>query len=260
VSTEQPGSPSFDGATTVLRGRDHPTLGQHVIVDIERSLALAMSAGAQSGDATIGRNEDVGAIVVGPRASLLVVADGHFGCEASELAVEFVLTALSADPPPADISDEELVTVFFDAGVAVQRETAHVAHGRPESRTTLALALVSRDAVQWAALGDSCVLVTSQDDGGRLDVPRSAYLGQRFGISEMAAAMTRGRCRRDDVAGLVLATDGLVDSLGREMLDILSGMLSEPPQRGLAGQVAERLVMAALRRRATDALTVAVAL
>jgi serine/threonine protein phosphatase PrpC len=219
-----------------------------------------MSAGAKplSGRAVDG-NEDVGAIVRGSRAELLIVADGHFGHEASELAVHHVLEALGDDLPPADLVDEELVALFFDAGVAVQHETGRFGCPHPESRTTLALALVTDEVVQWAALGDSCVMIAAGDSGVRLDAPRSAYLGSRFHVADVAAAMTRGRVARTASDALVLATDGLVDALGVADMDLATAVLRELGGLVDAERLADSLVQLALEYEAEDAVTVAVA-
>lgn len=249
------------GGKTVLRGRDHPRLGAYAVGRVGTSLAVGISAGATAKPSpALDANEDVGAAVKGARADLLVVADGHFGCEASELAVDHVLAALGEDPPPADLSDEQLVAIFFDAGVAVQRETTRVGVQHPDSRTTLAFALVADDAVQWAAIGDSCVVVAGNDGGARLDVPRSAYLGDRFGFTDVAATLTRGRCARSSIDCLVLATDGFVDCLVPDGVDVAAIVSGELGSARDAGQIAEALVTLALRQRAGDAVTIAVAL
>jgi serine/threonine protein phosphatase PrpC len=220
-----------------------------------------MSAGARTKPRpALDPNEDVGAVVSGSRADLLVVADGHFGREASELAVDHVLDMIGDDPPPADLTDEELVDLFFDAGVAVHRETSRAGSPHPDSRTTLALALVAGDAVQWASLGDSCVvLATSEAGATRVDVPRSAYLGYRFAPSDMAAALTRGRAAWNSGHCLVLATDGLVDAVGVDGLDIAAIVSRELGSGADAARTAERLLQLALAGQADDAVTIAVA-
>ena len=219
-----------------------------------------MSAGARAkAPRAVDPNEDAGAVVRGPRADLLVVADGHFGREASELAAGHVLEALGHDPPPADLSDGDLISVFFEAGVTVQRETSRAGCPHPDSRTTLALALVADDAIQWAALGDSCVVLATTHGGERLDVPRSAYLGYRFDVADVAAAMTRGRTAWSSGDYLALATDGLVDAVGvdeRDVAAVVSGQLGNAPD---AGRTAELLLLLALEAHADDAVTIAVA-
>jgi serine/threonine protein phosphatase PrpC len=252
--------PSPINGKTVLRGRDHPQLGAKAVARVGSSLALAMSAGARAKALpALDPNEDVAAIVHGSRADLLVVADGHFGREASELAVDHVLEAIGDDPPPADLSDDELVTVFFDAGVTVQREISRPDCPHPNSRTTLALALVSDGAVQWAALGDSCVVLATTAGGARLEVPRNAYLGYRFAFADVAAALTRGRAEWNSGDCLVLATDGLVDAVELDGLDIATVVSRELGSAADAARAAEVLLQLALAKDADDAVTIAVA-
>lgn len=241
-----------------LRGSDHVDLGKHVATSIGSTLALCMSAGAAPKRHAIGAlNEDAGAIAVGRRGVVLIVADAHFGYDASELAVDHVLDAIGPDPPPADLSGDELVALFFDAGVAVQRETTRPGFAHPNSRTTLALALVSDKAVQWASLGDSCVLLVSDDGCERVDVPRGAYLGQGFDMAEIAATLSTGRASRSDVRGVVLATDGLVDSLGEDGQGVAAVVAAQRRDARDARDLGERLVTGALARGITDAVTVA---
>ena len=252
--------PSPMNRKTVLRGRDHPGLGAKTIARIGPSLAVAMTAGVRpKAPPAVDPNEDMGAVVRGPRADLLVVADGHFGREASELAVDHVLDAIGDDPPPADLTDDELVTVFFDAGVAVQRELGRPGCPHPESRTTLTLALVADDAVQWAAIGDSCVVLASTAGGARLDEPRNTYLGYRFSFTEVAAALTRGRAAWNSGNCLVLATDGLVDALAVGELDVAAVVSRELGSAADAARAAETLLHLAVAEEADDAVTIAVA-
>jgi serine/threonine protein phosphatase PrpC len=197
--------------------------------------------------------------VRGTRADLLVVADGHFGREASELAVDHVLDAIGDDPPPADLSDDDLVTIFFDAGVTVQREISRPDCPHPDSRTTLALALVAEDAIQWAAIGDSCVVLASAAGGARLDVPRSAYLGYRFAVADVKAGLTRGRAAWNSGDCLVLATDGLVDAVAVEGPDVAAVVSRELGSAVDAARTAETLLRLALAEDADDAVTIVVA-
>jgi serine/threonine protein phosphatase PrpC len=218
-----------------------------------------MSAGAVPRRAVLDPNEDAGAVVRGSRADLLVVADGHRGAAASEVAVEQILEALGADPPPADLTGESLTALFFDAGIAVQRETTRAASRQPDSRTTLALALVTDETVQWASLGDSCVAYVTKDGASRLDVPRSAYLGYGLSVGDIAATTTHGLVARETFDCLVLTTDGLVDALSAEGLEVEDVVHEEFMRADDATQLADRLLRRAIEARVADAVTVAVA-
>ena len=189
-----------------------------------------------------------------------MVADGHFGAEASELVVDHVLRALGEDPPPADLTDEDLVALFHGAGIAVQRETTRPGCPHPHSRSTLAIALVASDFVQWAAIGDSCVVVATSDGGTRLDTPRPAYLGHHFTTADVAGALSRGRTPRVAPTCVVLATDGLVQGLEEDELGVAAAVQEEARDTTAATDVVQGLLGRALRNGVRDAVTVAVAL
>jgi serine/threonine protein phosphatase PrpC len=219
-----------------------------------------MSAGAlPKSPPALDPNEDVGAVVHGARGLMLVVADGHYGREASEVVVGHVLHSLGDDPPAADLSDDELVRLFFDAGVAVQRETTRPDARHPYSCTTLALVLVADGFVEWASFGDSCVLMATSGSGARLDTPRNVYLGQRFTIADISGALGRGRHPVVGDSCVVLATDGLTDSLARAATDPIAALSQEVRTARAARDIAEGLLDQALRLGARDAVSVAVA-
>jgi serine/threonine protein phosphatase PrpC len=246
--------------TAVVRGRDHHDPTSFRVEQLSRALAVGICAGAPvMSRPDSDPNEDVGAVVRGPRANLLVVADGHFGQRASEVVVDHVLSALTDDPSPA-ISDDELVEVFFAAGIAVERETTRSGSSQPHSRATLALAIVTEDEVRWASMGDSCVVIATDGRGLRLDTPRRAYLGNRFTRGDVRSALGSGRSALGGAGYVVLATDGLVDGLAADGLDVVTCVSAAAALGDTAGAVAERLLMRALAHRARDAVTVAVAL
>ena len=240
----------------LVRGGDHGRLGAYSVETVGTSVALGISAGAHA-KPSLDANEDAGAVVGGARADLLVVADGHFGGEASELAVDHVLAELGDDPPPADLDDARLVELFFDAGLAVQRGTTRAGVTHPNTRTTLAIALVTDATVQWASMGDSCVALATHESAARLDVPRSAYLGQRFALAEVAAALTRGRSPRGPADYVLVASDGLVDVLASDARDLVAAASSHGGAAD-AALITETLLRLALERETRDAVTVAV--
>jgi serine/threonine protein phosphatase PrpC len=245
----------------IVRGHDHPALGTSSVTALAASLAIGISAGARAKTSpTAAPNEDAGAVARGSRADLLVVADGHFGTEASELVVDHVLRAIGEDPPPADLTDEDLVALFYAAGIAVQRETTRPGCPHPHSRSTLAIALVASDLVQWAAIGDSCVVVATGDGGTRLDAPRPAYLGHHFTAADVAGALSRGRTPRVSRTCVVLATDGLVQGLEEGGAEVAASVGTDARDAAAATDVAQALLGRALGNGVRDAVTVAVAL
>jgi serine/threonine protein phosphatase PrpC len=244
----------------VVAGRSYPRLGALHTKSASAALAVGTTAGALlKWTPPLDPNEDVGAVVRGPRADLLVVADAHFGCEASELAVGHVLAALGDDPPPADLSPESLTALVFGTGIAVQHGTSLPECPHPDSRTTLALALVTPDAVQWATFGDSYVLTVHEGVAARLDTPRNAYLGHAFGVEEITALMSSGRAERRPGEAVVLASDGLesIEPVLPEMAAFVSHSIDHAYGAGL---VVEGILELALQYQTADATTVAVAI
>ena len=219
-----------------------------------------MTAGAQAKLVPpVDPNEDVAAIVAGSRADLLVVADGHFGVLASELAVASVLASIGGDPPPADLQAGELAAVVFEAGEAVRHGRSAPGCSSPETATTIALALVTDRLVQWAAFGDSCIVATDGEEGRRLDTSQRAYLGQSFGLDEIEALMSHGRYERRPGDCIVVATDGLADVIEPEW-SAMAVLVSAYVERAYgASAIAESIIELALERGAADAVTVAVA-
>ena len=244
--------------TAVLRGRDHPTHGAVAVAAPTDRLAVATSAGMRSNPSPpLDPNEDCAAVALGSRAALLTVADAHYGCDAAELAVASVLAALGDDPPD-HLTAAEAVSTVWNAGMAVQRGTSRHGSDRTESRTTLALALVTANLVHWVSFGDSCVLLVSDRGGRRLDIPRPVYLGFMFSTSEIGGLVGSGSAPREPGDVVVLATDGLVDygvPPGGGLEDVVAACTDG--SRG-AEAVARRLVEHALRRDARDAISVAV--
>lgn len=195
--------------------------------------------------------------MIGRRATLLVVADAHNGCDAAEFAVAAVLASFGDDPPKR-LTAAEAAVIISDAGVAVQRGTSHAGSERTTSRTTLALALVTSKSVCWATFGDSCVLIATGAGGQRLDTPRPAYLGYMFLSSEIGALLSTGVAVRDSGDAVVLATDGLEQAGVSRGVALPDAVASSFAAAVGADPIARRLVGDALASGVRDAVTVAV--
>ena len=239
-----------------LWGRDHPHLGEIAVASVSPTLAIAMSAGAvRKARPPLDPNEDAAAAASGRHVDLIAVADAHLGCEAAELAVAAVLDCL--DDETFGLGDG-LVDVIFRAGMAVQRGTSHPSCPHPQSRTTIAFAVIGDGAFHWISMGDSSVALVSTTGVERLDVPRTTFLGYRFTVDELDTLVTRGTRTWMPGDVLVLATDGLesVGSIERRPADAVASVVLNPSD---ALARARGLVQAALASRASDAVTVAVA-
>ena len=242
-----------------LRGRNHPALGEVVVEALSPAVAVGLTRGGRDKRyAYTDPNEDVVAAVAGERTTLVAVADGHNGRDASEAAVEVVLEMLG-DPPPDGVADDELIDLFVVANHAVQRRTSRPDAVNTSSRTTLAVAIVTDRLVQWASFGDSAVLVASPRSGRQLNSPRPWFLGYPLVRSELGQLLDRGRYEPAPGEWIVLATDGFSDFAHPAHLapaEIVSIALEG---RGDATRITHRLIQQAIEGGAGDNVGVAVA-
>ena len=97
---------------TALWGPEHVELGETAVAAAGERAAIALTRGRfQKTYGYIDPNEDVAAVVDGPRSTLLVVADGHNGATAPLAAVEEVLAIFGEDPPES-VQDEHWPAIF----------------------------------------------------------------------------------------------------------------------------------------------------
>ncbi len=241
--------------TTTLAGPDHVEYGAIEVVDVAPGVALALTRGLHPKPyAWTDPNEDVVAAVVGPRATLLVVADAHNGALSAEVAVEAVLRELGADPP-ADLADHDLVSLFDRVNRAVRDATRGGPYATEESRTTLALALVADGSVRWAAMGDSAVYAPD----GELTHGDHRFVGWPMSAPHVDRALQRGRARlRREESGdgwVALVSDGFANFAGSD-----PGAEASRAVAGSSGAVgaAEALVARAFDGGAGDNVAVAI--
>lgn len=197
----------------ILRGRDHD--GHAAVataVTADGGVALGIARGWRPKPyAYVDPNEDAVGGVAGPRAQLLVVADGHNGLTASHRAVPAVMDAFGDDPRPADLSDDEVIAV----ALGVERQVAGAAAPFvPRSRTTLVAALRTATELQWFAAGDSALLVVDRGHARTLPTRTHWFVGDRANVAAMRQSLARGRVRVPASAWVVLATDGYTDYPG----------------------------------------------
>jgi hypothetical protein len=193
----------------LLLGSDHPELGEVAVEAVGRRLAVGLTRGAVAkAYSYVDPNEDVVAAVHGAEVDLLVVADGHNGCVAAEVAIDVVLQRLGDRPPSSALEDRQLVELFWEANTAIRAATSAAAHPRSSSRTTLTVVLAGDDQVQWAAMGDSPVVLVDRADERQLTHPRHQFLGDAVSIPELAGRMAWGTAPADDSTWVVALTDG----------------------------------------------------
>ncbi|HEX2483771.1 MAG TPA: protein phosphatase 2C domain-containing protein [Myxococcota bacterium] len=229
--------------TALLRGREHLELGAVDAVS-EGPAALAISrGGAPKTYPHQDPNEDAALFALGPGGTLVAVADGHRGFEASEVALEYVATHPAPHWTEAGAIRpaswrRQASAVLEDANRAILGERGDLDVG---PRTTLALALVvpAEGLLLYAAVGDSHVYLV--DEKGVRDLAarpgtRVAFLGQEHAAAEaLDAHAAIGEASLAGARAVVLASDGISEEgIGfadpaRAILDALDAAALEPP-------------------------------
>jgi serine/threonine protein phosphatase PrpC len=83
----------------------------------------------------------------------------------------------------------------------------------PRSRTTLVVALRTRDRLQWAGAGDSSLLVVGGGVTGALPAQTRWFCGDHQPASMLRESLARGHVDLSAQAWVTLATDGYTDYL-----------------------------------------------
>ena len=236
----------------VLWGKDYVALNEVAVEAVGASAAVAITRGRhRKAYRYTDPNEDAAVAVVGPRATLLAVADGHNGWPATEAAITAVIEVFGDDPPPADVSDERWIDLFLRAGNAVLDVTDRPDAENPDSRTTLAVALVAGRRLQWASFGDSAVYSVTSAAATPLARPQHRFVGYRMPRNMVDYFLERGTEQLSSGAWVVLASDGFVDFAHPFPTGLIADGCAPP-------EVARGLVMAACDGGAGDNVAVAV--
>lgn len=233
----------------LLWGKDYVDLGEVAVKPVGDRAAVALTRGRHKKSYQYTHpNEDAAVAVVGPRATLLAVADGHNGWPATEAAISTVVDAFGADPPPADVPDGDLVDLFQRASEAVLDVTGRPGAADPHSRTTLVLALRAGDRLQWASFGDSAVYTVSPAAAVPLAPPQHRFVGYPMGRAAVDYFLERGTQRLSNGAWVVVASDGFVDFArpfptalftdGSDPTDVASGLVGAACDGGAGDNVA----------------------
>lgn len=237
----------------VLWGRDHVALDQVAAQSVDGRAAVAITRGRhRKAYRYTDPNEDAAVAIVGPRATLLVVADGHNGWTATEAAVATITDHFGADPPPADVDEKVLVDLFHRAGGAILDVTGRPEALNPESRTTLVVALLAGRRLQWASFGDSAVYRATPAAAVPLAPAQHRFVGYPMSRAKVDFHLERGTEELTEGSWVIVATDGFVDFAHPFPTQLLTAG-AEPET------VARGLVLAACDGGAGDNVAVAVA-
>lgn|GEM_PF-673906 len=261
-----------------LRGRDHSELGA-IETCAEDVAALALSiGGAKKVYAHTDPNEDGALFALGAGGTLLAVADGHGGVDASEAALACVLESLapgwiSSELPLRGAWEEQALSGLAACEAAILKRAA--SGGRRLSRTTLAIAIVrpTEGLLFFVSIGDSHLYQLRGDTaldlaGGRSVSGKLFFLGMGRGSLALRERCVLGTAALAGIRAVVLATDGLserglgVDDPAQTVAQV-SARAAEVPGTLRALETCRGLVQAALdahRRNASgDNVAAAVA-
>jgi len=203
-------------------------------------------------------NEDAVAVVAGPRATLLAVADGHNGATASHLAVEAVLDRLGDDPPDR-LGDDEWLRLFTEVNEAIVAGKG-IGSPHPASNTVLVVALKAAGRLSWAAIGDAALVVArpGAERGRQLNKEAMRFLGQPMSRRALKGALQRGGLTLAPEDWVAAVTDGLSSFVSPlKPADVVPRVLALSPD-GTAETAAVALVEAACAAGAGDNVAAAV--
>jgi ADP-ribosylglycohydrolase/serine/threonine protein phosphatase PrpC len=240
-------------AQIVLWGDEHTSLGGRSVESPIPQVSIGLSAGIRKKSyAHTDPNEDAVAVSLTPDSTLVILADGHNGMASTRAAVSVVLERLGAVLAPAEISDQDLIDLWTEAGERVRADAK--AAGQPQSRTTLIVVLIAGGLARWAAMGDSMLAtVSARGDVTMLSERHSWFVGYPMTGDEVDARLARGVAELSDGSWLLAASDGLTDfvsGLKHTLVDATAG-------RARAAAVVEQLIDAAFAGNAGDNVAIA---
>lgn len=196
-----------------LWGPLHTAHGEVAVQALGNRMAIAIDRGRRP-KALRSRhpNEDMAAAAFIGDLPMIVVADGHFGCEAAMLAVAGVLDWATADPPPYT-GLESMADLVVELEGSVAAELALPTCGNADSATTLLMAVIDETELRWVSVGDSALFLVTQGKASQLNAVTNSYLPGETSGKGVRAHLQAGRIplRGDEV--VVAVTDGVTDFL-----------------------------------------------
>jgi serine/threonine protein phosphatase PrpC len=232
----------IDSNTIVIHGKHHETPDEiHSQVVANAKVGLGISVGTLSK-----ANEDcLGASIYGEEI-LLAVADGHWGGEASELAIQKAMELFrSADHLP---KENEIRARFYALFEQINQELFEMAMATPGAsapETTLIVChmreIASEKYLYWSSFGDSFLFLFRRGELIQLNSLNAYWLGMLSRLSEdsqtrqlvlkslfgesryvgVADGLETGieKCQPGDM--ILLCTDGLIGSDERVPEDVV---------------------------------------
>lgn len=264
---------------TVL-GRDHNLQGE---VYVQALSASHVGFGTSNG-VTSKPNEDALGVAVSESETVLAIADGHWGRDASEIAVSKAVELLGEEFRPSEASETRArLFALFEQVNNDLYELAVSAPGAPAPETTLIVCHIKpadfRKYLYWASFGDSYLFLLRDGRLKQLNSLNPFWLGYLSRLSERADTRSilmrflSEEARYVGVASgletgieilepgdvIFLCTDGLVGSDTRpepSVLDAICATLTS--DQSLEAKV-RRLIASALARGEMDNISCIVA-
>lgn len=257
----------------VVFGRDHETKGEVCARALDSpTVAWAMSPGVASRP-----NEDGIGVSVRGGEIVLAIADGHWGRDASEIAVSKAVELLCAEVRPTRESETKArIFALYDQVNSELYRQATAAPGAPASETTLIVChvreAVSGKSLYWSSFGDSYLFLLRGGQLRQLNTLNPCWLGYLSRLSEnadsrsilmrflseearyvgVASGLETGIEKLEQGDLLFLCTDGLIGS-DRQPEESVLETIREVLTSGLPpGSRVEKVVASALGRGETD--------
>jgi len=222
-----------------LWGDAHTELGEIAVAGLLPHAAVALSRGKfPKGYPHLDPNEDAVLAATDGANWLLAVADGHNGFDAARAALtalqsttEATLADSATDPETA------LRTALALAGAAVTDALTDVEEGRSGSATALTVAIVAAGRLTAVTMGDTAAVLIRNGRARRIGSP-TRFLGP--GADPATADLEQADIQPGDT--VVVASDGLLDFLGRSPIRVLARLAARYPDDpvDLAGRAIER--------------------
>lgn len=226
---------------------------------------------------TVKPNEDALAVAVLDSEIILAIADGHWGREASELAVSKAVSLLGPDNRPSKDSETRArLFALYEHINAVLFDQASSAPGSSTPETSLIVchvkAAASEKYLYWSSFGDSYLFLLRNRELTQLNSLNAFWLGYLSKLSENATTKTilmrflSEEARYVGVASgletgiekleqgdmVFLCTDGMVGSDYDPNPDILAELGRILSSEGRLKMKVDNMIGAALRRGERD--------
>jgi len=260
----------------MILGRDHELKGEIYSQSVESSnVALGTSVGVTSKP-----NEDaIGLTTVGMEM-ILAIADGHWGREASEIAILKAMELISPEIRPARESETRarLFSLFEQVNSQLY-EIGSAAQGALTPETTLIVCHIKRAEsgtyLYWASFGDSFLFVLRSGQLRQINSLHPRWLGYFSKLSEgaesranlmrfltdesrymgVASGLETGNEKLESGDIIFLCTDGLVGSDTAPDPSVLTGITQILTSDFPLDSKAENMIALALNRGEKDNIT-----